>query len=163
MPVVAGAVSHFGYFGFIFVLFVSIVGMFAGDCVWFWTGRFFGKKIKKTQFFQSKFPKIEKFIDQIGIWQILLSRVLYGTRIVTMLIWGIREISFFKFAVVDLIGCAIWGSLLVSLGYFLSFSLNQIIGDIKQIEIFLLFIVILVVILIVLKKLLLKPKIREVK
>lgn len=134
MPVMSGVVAHLGYFSFWEALTASIGGMFLGDCLWYWLGRGFGRKIEKTNFYQKHLPKAEKFIGTIGVWQILAARVIYGTRNATMLFWGIKKLNFAKFAAIDILGCLIWGTILASLGYFLSFSAERIIGDVKQLE-----------------------------
>lgn len=158
MPILSGATSHFGYFGFPLALLASICGMFAGDCVWYWIGRIFGNRIKNTEFYKRRFPQVEKFIDRISVFQIVLCRVFYGTRNATMLFWGIKQYSFLRFAFFDILGCIVWGILLVSLGYFLSSSVQLIIGDVKEIEIFLLIIGAIAVILIILKSILSKSE-----
>lgn len=158
IPILSGATSHFGYFGFPLALLASIIGMFAGDCIWYWIGRMFGDRIKETKFFKKRFPHVEKFIDRIGLSQVILCRIIYGTRNATMLFWGIKKYSFLRFALVDLLGCIVWGVSLVSLGYFLSSSVQLIIGDVKEIEIFLLIIGIVAIILIILRSILSKSE-----
>lgn len=148
MPVTSGAVAHLGYFGLAGVMAASVGGMFAGDCVFYWLGRGFGDRIEKTGFYQKHLPKAERFIGKFGVWQILAARVIYGTRNATMVFWGIKKLNFAKFAVIDFLGCLVWGTLLSSLGYFLSLSVKSIVGDIKQFELGLLAVVILAVSLI---------------
>lgn len=152
MTVMSGAAAHLGYFGFAGAIAASVGGMFAGDCVWYWLGRGFGHRIEKTEFYQKHLPKAEKIIGKIGIWQILAARLIYGTRNGTMLFWGIKKLSFAKFAAIDFFGCLVWGTVLTALGYFLSFSVEKIIGDIKQVEIGLLVIIVFVAGLILLIK-----------
>lgn len=152
MPVLSGAVAHLGYFGFAGAMAASVGGIFAGDCLWYWLGRGFGHRIEKTKFYRKHLPKAEKFIGKIGVWQILAARVVYGTRNATMLFWGVKKLNFATFAAIDFLGCLVWGTLLTALGYFLSFGVGKIIGDIKRIEIGLLVIIILAVSVIVLIK-----------
>lgn len=152
MPVMSGAVAHLGYFGFAGALAASVAGMFAGDCLWYWLGRGFGHRIEKIGFYQKHLPKAERFIGKFGVWQILAARVIYGTRNATMVFWGIKKLNFAKFAAIDFLGCLVWGTLLASLGYFLSLSVKSIVGDIKQFEIGLLVVVVLTVSLIFLIK-----------
>lgn len=159
MPVLSGAVAHLGYFTFAGALAASVGGMFVGDCLWYWLGRGFGPRIEKTKFYRKHLPKAERFIGKIGVWQVLTARVIYGTRNATMLFWGVKKLNFAKFAAIDFIGCLAWGTLLTSLGYFLSFSANVIIGDVKRIEIGFLVIIILAVALIALIKLLKNTKV----
>lgn len=152
MPVMSGVVAHLGYFGFAGAVAASVGGMFLGDCLWYWLGRGFGQRIEKTKFYRKHLPKAEKFIGKIGVWQVLAARVIYGTRNATMIFWGVKKLNFAKFAAIDFLGCFLWGTLLTSLGYFLSFGANAIIGDIKRVEIGLLVILLLTVALIVLIK-----------
>jgi membrane protein DedA with SNARE-associated domain len=152
MPVMSGAVAHLGYFNFAAALAASIGGMFLGDCVWYWLGRGFGQKIAKTNFYQKHLPKAERFIGKIGVWQIPAARVIYGTRNATMLFWGIKKLNFAKFAAIDFAGCAAWGTLLASLGYFLSVGAKAVIGDVKRIEIGLLAVIVLAISLVLLIK-----------
>lgn len=152
MPVMSGLVAHLGYFRLWEALVASIGGMFIGDCLWYWLGRGFGPKIEKTKFYQKHLPKAERFVGKIGIWQILAARVVYGTRNVTMLFWGVKKLNFVEFAAIDLLGCLLWGAILALLGYFLSFSAEKIIGDIKEFEFGVLLLIILVIILILLIK-----------
>ncbi len=152
MPVMSGVVAHLGYFRLWEALAAGIGGMFLGDCVWYWLGRGFGPKIEKTKFYRKHLPKAEKFVNKIGIWQILAARIVYGTRNVTMLFWGIKKLSFVKFAAIDLLGCLVWGTILASLGYSLSFSAEKLIGDIKELEIGVLLLIIFAGILILLIK-----------
>ncbi len=53
--------------------------------------------------------------------------------------------NFLKFAAIDFAGCAVWGTMLVAAGYFLSLSANKIIGEVRQLEFFLLGILIVVI------------------
>ena len=152
MPVTSGAVAHLGYFGLAGALAASVGGMFAGDCVFYWLGRGFGQRIEQIEFYRKHLPKAERFIGKIGVWQILAARVVYGTRNATMLFWGIKKLNFAKFAAIDFLGCLVWGTILTSLGYFVSFGVYSIIGDIKRIEIGLLVIIVLAVSVVLLIK-----------
>lgn len=163
MPVMSGAVAHLGYFGFAAALTASIGGMFAGDCIWYWLGRKFGSRIEKSAFYRKHLPKTEKFIGKIGVWQILAARIIYGTRNATMLFWGIRKLAFAKFAAINLVGCLIWGTILTSLGYFLSFGTATIIGDVKRVEIGLLIAVAIALFIVLLIKFLKSKRAGDVK
>ena len=152
MPVVAGLGAHHGYFTLWEALAASIVGMFLGDCVWYWIGRRFGAKIEKTNLYRRHLSKGMSFVDKVGVWQILFARAVYGTRNATMMYWGLRKLNFAVFAAIDVTGCFLWGLILVPLGYLSSISAAAIIGDIRGIEIGVLLIIVIIVVMIVLKK-----------
>jgi membrane protein DedA with SNARE-associated domain len=60
-----------------------------------------------------------------------------------MLFWGVKKLNFATFAAIDFVGCLVWGTILTSLGYFLSFSADAIINDVRWIEIGLLIFVVI--------------------
>lgn len=143
IPILSGVVAHLGYFGFFGALAANVSGRFLADCLWYWLGRGFGKRIEKFAFYRRQLPKTERVFGKMGVWQILAARLMYGLRNATMLFWGVKKLSFAKFATIDFVGCLVWGAFLTSLGYFLSFSADAIIGDVKRIEIGLLIFVVI--------------------
>ncbi len=78
--------------------------------------------------------KVKKLVEQFGAWEIIMSRFVYGTRIASSLFWGIQGLSFARFAFFDVIGCVLWASLLIGLGFFMSNSAQALIGKIKAVE-----------------------------
>ena len=142
IPILSGVLAHRGYFGFLGTVTACSGGMLLGDCFCYWLGRRFGNRIEKTAFYRRHLLKVERVIDRIGVWQILAARFIYGTRNATMLWWGMKTLNFATFVAIDSLGCLAWAGLLVSLGYFFSFSTNAIIGDVKRVEIGLFIIVV---------------------
>ncbi len=137
--------------------------MFFSNCVWYWIGRLFEERIRRTDLFKKRFPQIEKYIDKTGVFQLFLCRFVYGTRNATMLIWGIRKYNFSRFVMVDFLSCLMWGGLLLSLGYFLSFTVKSVIGDIKDAEVLLLIFLIVVIAFFAINKFFSKPKRTQAK
>ena len=56
----------------------------------------------------------------------------------SMLFWGVRGTPFWRFALIDAAGCALWAAALGGLGYSLSSSAELVIGRVKRAEIWLL-------------------------
>lgn len=150
IPIVSGVVAHRGYFGFFWALAAGVSGRFLADCVWYWIGRASGKRLEKWEFYRRQMPRAERAFGRMGVWQILLARLMFGLRNAAMLLCGVEKVNFAKFAAVNFVGCAVWGTFLVSLGYFFSFSASAIIGDVKQAEIGLLILVVFSVVLVLL-------------
>lgn len=135
MPIMSGAVAHLGYFNLFSAGAACVGGMFLGDCLFYWAGRKFSGRIVESRFYQRAMSKAERFIGVDSIWrQLVVSRLVYGTRNVTVLYCGIRKMNFLEFAATDFAVCAVWVSLLASVGYFLSLSANNLVGDVKNIE-----------------------------
>lgn len=130
----AGALSAFGYFSPITAAAVCIFGVFTGDCMWYWLGRLFGPRLEHTNLYRKAMPKAEKFADKFGLKQIILARFIWGVRIATMVFWGLKRLNFLKFAAIDLAGCILFGSALIALGYFFSYSLRRLLEDFRYIE-----------------------------
>ena len=56
----------------------------------------------------------------------------------SMLFWGVKGLPFWRFALIDATGCALWAVVLGGLGYSLSSSAELVIGRVKRAEIWLL-------------------------
>lgn len=135
MPIMSGVVAHLGYFSLFSAIAACLGGMFLGDCLWYWAGRKFAVRIEKSRFYRRAIPKAERFVGKdSAAWQLAASRLVYGTRNVTLLYCGIRKMNFLKFAATDFIVCVVWVSLLAFAGFFLSLSANNLLGDVKHIE-----------------------------
>jgi membrane protein DedA with SNARE-associated domain len=81
---------------------------------------------------------VERLAKKFKGWEIVVARVVYGTRIASALFWGIHKFSFARFAILDLSSCLVWALLLTSIGFFLGQSAEVFLGNLKHIEIWLL-------------------------
>ncbi|PWT92337.1 MAG: hypothetical protein C5B55_06630 [Blastocatellia bacterium] len=142
VPVLTGVIAHLGYFGFVKAIMAASAGAFGGDCLWFWIGRGRSEWIRSTRFYARTKKVTQNLNQQLGVWQIPASHIVYGTRIATMLFAGIEKVSFIKFALVDLLGCAFFTTSLAGLGFLFSDSASLIIGHVKRVELFLLLVVV---------------------
>ena len=130
----AGALSSFGYHSPVAVTLVCISGMFAGDCLWYWLGRLFGKRLSGTRLYKKAMPKAEKLAMRMGVWQIAAARFVWGARIATMIFWGFKRLNFAVFAAIDLLAVTVFTTALVALGYYFSRGLRRLIGDVEQFQ-----------------------------
>jgi len=138
VPVLTGVIAHLGYFGFAPSIAVATGGAFSGDCIWFWIGRTHADWIRSIRLYKRTSRLAQSLSSRFGVWQIPASHVIYGTRIATMLFAGIERTSFARFAVADVLGCAVFTAILASLGFVFSGSASLIIGHVKRVELFLL-------------------------
>jgi len=138
VPVLTGVVAHLGYFGFVPSIAIASLGAFIGDCVWFVLGRTRSKWIRNSRIYARAGKMRENLNRQFGVWQIPASHIIYGTRIATMIVSGVGELSFAKFAMMDILGCVAFTSLFATLGFLFSSSASLIIGHVKRVELFLL-------------------------
>ena len=116
VPVLTGVVAHFGYVRVGPAVLAAMAGAFAGDYVWFCVGVYYSKTIRNSRFYRRAGQVPERLIRRLGLWQIPASHLIYGTRISTMMFWGVQRISTLKFALVDVSGCFVLTRLTVHPG-----------------------------------------------
>jgi membrane protein DedA with SNARE-associated domain len=138
VPVLTGVVAHLGYFSFTKSIAVASAGAFMGDCIWYWIARRHSKWVRGSRIYARAAHATASLDRRLGVWQIPASHIIYGTRIATMALAGLKKIPFAKFAVMDLLGCVTFTALFATLGFLFSSSAALLIGSVKRVELFLL-------------------------
>ena len=138
VPVLAGALAHLGYVNAVLAVMFLTSGALAGDCLWFFAGRHYSNRIQSKRIYLRMGPAAERLTSRIGLWQIPASHLIYGTRVATMILFGIRRLRISRFVVTDGFACLAISTTLFALGFGLSASTTQIIGHVKRIELFML-------------------------
>jgi membrane protein DedA with SNARE-associated domain len=136
--VLSGVIAHLGYISLPRAMGIGAAGCLTGDVVWYVAGRIQSESIKSTRIYRAVGPAVERAAKRVGPWHIAASRFLYGTRIATMVFWGIRRLSFPRFVLIDFVSCAVWAVLLGTLGYAASSGAMLVLGEIKRVELWLL-------------------------
>jgi membrane protein DedA with SNARE-associated domain len=143
VPVLTGALAHLGYMNAGLAIICITTGALAGDCLWFLAGWNFSNGIQSRSIYIRMAPLVERLTSRIGLWQIPASHLIYGTRVATMTLFGIRRLNVSKFMVTDACACLVISTVLFTLGFGLSASAAQIIGHVKRIELFMLCLVLI--------------------
>jgi len=138
VPVLTGVVAHLGYVKFGTALFAATAGAFTGDYLWYCAGLYYSQTIQSSRLYRKVGRVPEALIRRLGPWQIPASHLIYGTRVSTMIFWGVQRISKVKFALFDGFGCVVLTALLFVLGYGFSGSASLVVGRVKHVELFLL-------------------------
>ena len=145
----SGAMAHGGFFGpwsFWKVFLAGTLGGMLGDSIAYLFGRVCRESVKNYRFYKIAQPRIERLIDKFGGFAIIISKYIYGIRAAMCLSYGIGEMPYTRFLLLDAISCSIWTLLLSGVGYFFSGAITGIIGDFKHIGVALFFIVLVGVI-----------------
>jgi membrane protein DedA with SNARE-associated domain len=71
---------------------------------------------------------------KFGPWELLVCRFFYGTRISSIVFWGVQRLSLTSFLLIETIALTIWGAVLVTTGYLLSTGAAAIIGRVRSME-----------------------------
>lgn len=100
------------------LILVCWFGSFVGDVIRFWIGRRFGTG------WLGSFPKVERALqtaarltDRYYIWMILLHRYPHGIRGVAGFAYGMSQLSWSRFLVLNFVAAGLWSSGVVSAGY----------------------------------------------
>jgi membrane protein DedA with SNARE-associated domain len=134
----AGVVAHLGIFTFPLAVAAGALGSLMGDVAWYSLGRFRGPRFRKSRFYRRVGPTIERLAAQLGPWQLLAARFVYGTKSASMIFWGLHGLPFRRFLLIDSVGCVLGSLVFTSLGYLLSGSATALLGHVKRVELWLL-------------------------
>ena len=93
-------------------------GSFAGDAIRFWLGRRYGARLFGA------FPRLERLVwtaarltETYSVWLILFHRYPYVIRGAAAFAYGMSELSWPRFLVLNFVAAGLWAVGLVSLGY----------------------------------------------
>ena len=114
----AGYAAHSGALSFSTLIVVCWFGSFAGDVIRFWIGRRFG-----TRWLRS-FPRLERAVqtaarlaDRHYVWMILFHRYPHGIRGVAGVAYGMSQLPWSTFLVLNFGAAGLWSCATVSVGY----------------------------------------------
>ena len=134
--VLGGVAAHLGYLSLHWVIAWGFCGTLLGDQLYFFLGRRHGKTLlARRPSWQARadqvFDKLERHQDLL----ILSFRFLYGLRTVTPFAIGMSDVSYWRFALLNLIGAGIWATGIGLAGYFFGHAVEAVLGDIKHYEV----------------------------
>jgi membrane protein DedA with SNARE-associated domain len=134
----SGLVAHLGIFSFPLAVAAGTFGSLLGDTAWYSLGRFRGPRFREGRFYRRVGPTVERLAAQLGPWQLVAARFVYGTKSASMIFWGLHGLPFRRFLFIDCVGCVLGSLVFTSLGYLLSGSAIAILGRVKRVELWLL-------------------------
>ena len=156
--ILAGLVARLGLVKLPAAIVAGVVGAFTGDCFWYWLGRSGGARIRRSKSYQRAELMADRLALRFGAWEIILARFIFGARLASSVFWGIRGLSFTRFALIDLLGCLVWATVLMTLGWWLSNSATLLLGEVRRIELWLLGALILGVLIILILRMILRRR-----
>jgi membrane protein DedA with SNARE-associated domain len=134
----AGVVSHLGIFPFLWAVAAGTVGSLVGDTAWYALGRLRGPRFREGKLYRRVGPTIDRLARQLGPWELLAARFVYGTKAASMVFWGLHGLSLPRFLLIDTLGCAIGATVFTGLGYLVSGSAMVLLGKVRRIQLWLL-------------------------
>jgi membrane protein DedA with SNARE-associated domain len=118
LPLFAGYAAHLEAFSWGKLVIACWAGSFCGDAVRFWAGRRWGRAcFRFSANLERKADVIAKLVDRHYLWMIMTFRYPQGVRALAGLAFGMSQISWPTFLVLNFISAGIWALAVVSLGY----------------------------------------------
>jgi membrane protein DedA with SNARE-associated domain len=114
----AGYAAHSGALSFGALIVVCWAGSFTGDVVRFWIGRRYGTR------WLGKFPRLSlavqtatQLANRHHVWMIMLHRYPHGIRGVAGFAYGISQLRWSAFLVLNFVAAGLWSFAIVTAGY----------------------------------------------
>lgn len=136
--ILAGVIAHLGIFSFPTAVAAGALGTYLADIFWFLVGRWRGPALRGTRLYGHVGPKVERWARRFGPIQLVASRFIYGTRIASMVFWGLAGLPIIRFLLIDLAGAFLGALVFGALGWGLSGSITVLVGHIRRVELVLL-------------------------
>lgn len=131
----AGFAANRGLLHLPLVVAVAFVGATLGDQVAFLLGRWQGASlIARFPALAQRAPKVHALLERHDVLLILSVRFLYGLRIAGPVVMGTSGVRFLRFALLNMIGAALWAVVVACAGFFLGAALTAVVADLKRIE-----------------------------
>jgi membrane protein DedA with SNARE-associated domain len=134
----AGALAHYGLFGFSEALLVGTTGGFIGDSVSYLIGYWGRERIKHSHLYHHTRPRLERLSARFGIFAVFLVKYIYGLRTASAIFWGFAPMGYRRFGPLTLLSCFAWVLVLLGGGFFFSGAIEVLIGEVERIGILLL-------------------------
>lgn len=116
--VLAGILCHKGFFELYSVIFVSLIGTLMGDQFYYYLARWKGYEwASKSPRFRRNYPRASELLTRHSTWILLMSRFLYGLRIVIPATCGVMRIPAWRFSLLNFVSALVWTPLMAWLGY----------------------------------------------
>ena len=129
---IAVFLASLGMFNIYLVVLFGMMGIVISDNLWYFVGTKLRGRLDycKDRFCPKKYQyKIEsfseKFTDHYAKF-LILSKFVYGARIITLITSGYQRIPYRKFVKFNLIGSTSWMGIIVFLGYVMGISWNYL-------------------------------------
>ncbi|WP_337153828.1 DedA family protein [Pseudomonas protegens] len=130
--ILGGMAAHQGSLQWPQVIGWATLGGILGDQLLFWTGRYGGARLlPKLKRHQAAIERVQGLIQRYPSTSVFAVRFLYGMRLVGPMVIGASGLAPWRFALLNVLGAAVWAILFVSTGYWAGEALQHFLGDLK--------------------------------
>ena len=148
-----GILAHLGALNFWFSLLFLLLGGLSKTFIGYALGEFLYKKFNYNKIFRYIQKRVYNILPRFKtkpFWSIFISKFIMGANHIVIIFSGYEKIDYKKFLKAEILATIIWAPLLLSLGYFFSYTALQISREIWK---FLMVVLILFIIFILFDKL----------
>src|SRR3989344_2103805 len=129
----AGILAHLGALNPWFVLMFILLGAFTKTFAGYALGEFLYKKYRHNAFFRYMQKRVYSILPKFKtkpFWSIFISKFIISANNIVIIFSGYEKISYKKFLKAEISATLIWAPLLLSIGYFFSFTALNVSRDI---------------------------------
>lgn len=113
-----GYAAYSGALGFGTLVAVCWLGSFTGDVVRFWIGRRYGNRLLASYpRFEHAARTVSRLADRHYVWMILVHRYPHGIRGIAGFAYGMSQMRWLPFLVLNFVAAGLWSGAIVSAGY----------------------------------------------
>lgn len=136
--VMAGFAAHQGYLTIQGVILAGFLGTLCGDQLYFHLGRARGTQfLNRRPYWKARSERVFDILARHQLLLILGFRFFYGMRTITPFILGASGIPPLRFLIFNMIGGALWATLIGCAGYVFGHALELLLGKLERYEFFL--------------------------
>ena len=131
----AGLAASNGHLSFTIVVLLAFCGGTIGDQVLFLLGRRYGSAmLARSPSLATRAEPVKRLIERHQAGLIVGVRFMYGLRLIGPFVIGMSEVRMRKFAVLNMLGAALWAPLIVGIGFVFGQTLSWLIADLGMYE-----------------------------
>ena len=114
----AGYAAHSGALSFVTLIVVCWLGSFTGDVIRFWIGRRFGTRwVGSSSRLGRAVQTAARLANRHYVWMILIHRYPHGIRGVAGFAYGMSQLPWSTFLLLNFVAAGLWSCAVVSAGY----------------------------------------------
>jgi membrane-associated protein len=143
--ITAGVLAQLGALNFWAALIFVLLGGFTKTITLYYLGGVLHKKHNDKKLFQYFEKRIKTFMprfEQKPFWSIFIAKFIMGVDYIVMIFAGYKKINFKTYLKAEVSSIIIWAPLLLSLGYFFSYTAIRISREIWKFSLIVLLLVI---------------------
>ncbi|RME86463.1 MAG: hypothetical protein D6771_01875 [Zetaproteobacteria bacterium] len=105
------------------VILTAAAGAYVGHLFFFALGRWKGLAlIDQVPFLRRHYPKANLILDKYAHWSVFIFQYLYGTRLVSAILFGASTIGLGRFMLLQAVNCITWSAVIYGVGHALGLA-----------------------------------------